>query len=93
MECLFIRIEPPYFQMRAYILIGRNQLYNDGQVFSSIRNYENQLTNPKECKSCRGPATKDVLFAVGNGIVLIERYCDQCAQSVPHYYSNNKSSA
>jgi hypothetical protein len=43
------------------------------KFFSSIRNYENQLTNPKECKSCRGPATKDVLFAVGNGIVLIER--------------------
>jgi hypothetical protein len=80
--------------MRAYILIGRNQLYiMMNKFFSSIRKYENQLTNPKECKSCRGPATKDVLFAVGNGIVLIERYCDQCAQSVPHYYSNNRSSA
>lgn len=28
-----MQIEPPYFQMRAYILIGRNQLYNDEQVF------------------------------------------------------------
>jgi hypothetical protein len=51
------------------------------RVFSAIR-VRNDLSSPRACKSCGQPATKDALFNVGNGIVLVERYCDQCAKNV-----------
>jgi hypothetical protein len=51
------------------------------RVFSAIRTCTN-LSSPRSCKSCGQPATKDALFDVGNGIAVIERYCDQCAKTV-----------
>ena len=50
------------------------------RTFSSIREYARQSLTPKSCTACNGPATKDVLFDVGNGIAVIERYCAQCAE-------------
>jgi hypothetical protein len=49
--------------------------------FSAIRACNN-LSSPKACKNCGQPATKDALFNVGNGIAVIEKYCDQCAKAV-----------
>ncbi len=58
------------------------------RVFSTIRAYDNNVSNtPRACKECGQPATKDALFDVGNGIAVIERYCDQCVETV------NRSSA
>jgi hypothetical protein len=51
------------------------------RVFSTIRAC-NSLSSPKACKNCGQPATKDALFNVGNGIAVIEKYCDQCAKTV-----------
>lgn len=53
------------------------------RIFSSMRAYNNSFSqSPKACKNCGEPATKDALFDVGNGIAVIERYCDQCAAVV-----------
>lgn len=58
------------------------------RVFSAIRSYSNNVSNtPRACRECGQPATKDALFDVGNGIAVIERYCDQCVGTV------NRSSA
>lgn len=59
------------------------------RIFSSIRTSNNLSTSPRACKSCGQPATKDALFDVGNGIAVVERYCDPCAQTV----ENNRGSA
>lgn len=61
--------------------------------FSSIRNALNrssQKGSQKMCKGCGQPATKEALFEVGNGVTLIERYCDKCVQAVQ---ADNKGSA
>ena len=58
------------------------------RVFSAIRSYSNNVSNThRACRECGQPATKDALFDVGNGIAVIERYCDQCVETV------NRSSA
>lgn len=52
--------------------------------FSSVRSLDgNSLTSSgrhKVCKNCGSPATKEALFEVGNGIIVVERYCEQCVQ-------------
>jgi hypothetical protein len=61
--------------------------------FSSIRialNRSSQKGSQKMCKGCGQPATKEALFEVGNGVTLIERYCDKCVQAVQ---ADNKGSA
>lgn len=50
------------------------------RIFSAIRACSNETL--KTCKGCGQPATKDALFNVGNGIAVIERYCDQCIKIV-----------
>ena len=53
------------------------------RTFSSIRAYNNNFSkSPRACKECGQAATKDALFDVGNGIAVIERYCDECAKAV-----------
>jgi MinD superfamily P-loop ATPase len=32
----------------------------------------------KKCKDCDQPATKEAIFDVGNGISVLERYCEPC---------------
>ena len=59
------------------------------RVFSSIRACHNISNSPKACKGCGRPATKDALFDVGNGIAVVERYCDQCTKAIGN---NNRSS-
>jgi hypothetical protein len=49
------------------------------RIFSAIRACSSLSGT---CRSCGQPATKDALFNVGNGIALVERYCDQCAKTV-----------
>jgi len=59
------------------------------RIFTSIRAYHNLSNNPRVCKDCDQPATKDALFDVGNGIAVIERYCDECAKTIEN---SNRSS-
>lgn len=65
--------------------------------YSSIRNLADNANNKnnrnsqpttaplgghKLCRECGLKATKEVLFAVGNDLAVVERYCAQCAQRV-----------
>jgi len=61
------------------------------RVFSSIRVYDRQESSPKACKICNGPATRDALFDVGDGVLLVERYCEQCAAKVPQGSNTGRS--
>jgi hypothetical protein len=53
--------------------------------FSSVRALAgNSLTSSgrhKVCKNCGELATKEALFNVGNGIIVVERYCNQCVDA------------
>jgi hypothetical protein len=59
------------------------------RILTSIRAYHNISNSPRVCKDCDQPATKDALFDVGNGIAVIERYCDDCAKAIEN---SNRSS-
>ena len=54
--------------------------------FSSVRALAgNSPTSPgrqKVCKNCGRLATKEALFNVGNGIIVVERYCSKCVDAV-----------
>ena len=53
------------------------------KAFSAVRKYEQPRgAERKVCKSCGGFATKDALFEIGNGLTIVERYCDECAQAI-----------
>jgi hypothetical protein len=49
------------------------------KVFSSLRSIDDVSRNPKFCVTCGNIATKEALFNV-DGAVLIEKYCDSCAE-------------
>jgi hypothetical protein len=49
------------------------------KVFSSFRSFDDVGKNPKFCVSCGYTATKEALFTV-DGAVLVEKYCDICAE-------------
>jgi hypothetical protein len=49
------------------------------KVFSSFRSFDDVGKNPKFCVSCGNTATKEALFNV-DGAVLVEKYCDLCAE-------------
>ena len=49
------------------------------KVFSTLRSFDEVSKNPKFCISCGHTATQEALFNV-DGAVLIEKYCDNCAE-------------
>jgi hypothetical protein len=49
------------------------------KVFSTLRSFDDVSENPKFCISCGRTATQEALFNV-DGAVLIEKYCDTCAE-------------
>lgn len=66
----------PTFLLVAYDYFMMNR------IFSSIMTRDSLSSSPVICKSCGQAATKDALFDVGNGIAVVERYCDPCAKTV-----------
>jgi hypothetical protein len=48
------------------------------KVFSSFRSFDD-VGKKKFCVTCGNTATKEALFNV-DGAVLIEKYCDICAE-------------
>jgi hypothetical protein len=38
-------------------------------------------SKPKICVTCGVRATQEALFDVGNGIILVEKYCDTCVKN------------
>jgi hypothetical protein len=56
---------------------GRNNRME--KVFSTLRSFDEVSKNPKFCISCGRIATQEALFNV-DGAVLLEKYCDTCAE-------------
>jgi hypothetical protein len=48
--------------------------------FEDKPNYPN--SKPKFCVTCGIKATQEALFNVGDGVILVEKYCDACAKKV-----------
>ena len=54
------------------------------KVFMSLRSFTEvrHKGKIKFCVSCGNLATVEALFSVGDGVILIERYCDVCSKKV-----------
>ena len=51
------------------------------KVFSTLRSFtDNNTRKTKFCITCGGIATQEALFNVGDGVTLIEKYCDTCSK-------------
>ena len=88
-----MQIEPPYFQMRAYILIGRNQLYNDEQVFFVNQKLRESIDKSKRVQKLQRPCHQRRAICSRERYRAHREILRPVCESVPHYYSNNKSSA
>ncbi len=53
--------------------------------FIRLRAFEDKPSYPnskqKVCVTCGIKASQEALFDVGDGIILIEKYCDTCAEN------------
>jgi len=51
------------------------------KIFSNLRSIvDNTTGKTKFCITCGGIATQEALFNVGDGVTLIEKYCDTCSK-------------
>jgi hypothetical protein len=50
-----------------------------GKTFSSLRSFVDVGGKSKFCVDCGNMATQEALFSV-DGAMLVEKYCDPCAQ-------------
>jgi len=50
------------------------------RAFEDKPNYPN--SKPKVCVTCGIKASQEALFDVGDGIILIEKYCDRCVKNM-----------
>ena len=39
---------------------------------------------PKHCSTCGSLATAEACFDVGDGVTMIEKYCDPCSKKIPN---------
>jgi len=54
------------------------------KMFTSLRSFTDthHKGKLKYCVSCGDLATVEALFSVGDGVTVIERYCDVCSKEV-----------
>jgi hypothetical protein len=53
------------------------------KMFTSLRSFtDTRKGKLKYCVSCGNLATVEALFSVGDGVTVIERYCDVCSKKV-----------
>jgi hypothetical protein len=50
------------------------------KVFSMLRSFIDGSGKTKFCITCGNKATQEALFTVGDGVILVEKYCDICAE-------------
>jgi hypothetical protein len=60
-------------------VLNRDLMNRMEKIFSSFSSFDDVGKNPKFCVSCGNMVTKEALFNV-DGAVLIEKYCDTCAE-------------
>ena len=51
------------------------------KIFSMLRSFSDSSGKTKFCITCGNKATQEALFTVGGGVMVIEKYCDTCAES------------
>ena len=54
------------------------------KVFTLLRSFTDlhHKGKIKYCASCGNLATVEALFSVGDGVTVLERYCDVCSKKV-----------
>jgi hypothetical protein len=55
------------------------------KILTSLRTYvveDHHEGETKFCATCGDSATVEAFFDVGDGVTLIEKYCDLCAKKV-----------
>lgn len=51
------------------------------KIFSNLRSIvDNNTGKAKFCITCGQIATQEALFDVGDGVILIEKYCETCSK-------------
>ena len=50
------------------------------KIFSMLRSFSDSSGKTKFCITCGNKATQEALFTVGGGVMVIEKYCDTCAE-------------
>ena len=50
------------------------------KVFSMLRSFIDGSGKTKFCITCGNKVTQEALFTVGDGVILVEKYCDVCAE-------------
>jgi DnaJ-class molecular chaperone len=48
------------------------------KILKSLKSFANNKYNPKFCVYCGNMATQEAFFDVGDGVIVIEKYCDKC---------------
>jgi hypothetical protein len=49
-------------------------------TFSALNPFNDVNGKTKFCITCGNKATKEALYSVGDGAILVEKYCDACAE-------------
>jgi hypothetical protein len=50
------------------------------KIFSMLRSFTDERGKTKFCITCGNKATQEALFSVGDGVMVIEKYCDVCTE-------------
>jgi hypothetical protein len=50
------------------------------KIFSNLRSIVDNTGKTKFCITCGQIATREALFNVGDGVTLIEKYCETCSK-------------
>jgi len=56
------------------------------KVFSTLRSLIDNTGKTKFCITCGKVATQEALFNVGDGVTLIEKYCDTCSKKEVYWH-------
>ncbi len=48
------------------------------KILKSLNSFTNNKDKPKFCVYCGNMATQEAFFDVGDGVIVIEKYCDKC---------------
>ena len=48
------------------------------KILKSVNSFTNNKDKPKFCVYCGNMATQEAFFDVGDGVIVVEKYCDKC---------------
>ena len=48
------------------------------KILKSVNSFTNNKDKPKFCVYCGNMATQEAFFDVGDGVIVLEKYCDKC---------------